>query len=51
MAYMETEYYCDKCKLSFSEEGLPNINKVHRRCGALARIVLHKEEKEDGASE
>jgi hypothetical protein len=44
---METEYHCAKCNSSFSEEGLPNINKVHRACGSLARILRHAEKEEE----
>ena len=35
---MKTDYYCQACGLSFSEEKLPNINKVHH-CGVLARVL------------
>jgi hypothetical protein len=46
---MITEYYCKKCKESFHEEKLPNINKQHG-CGAIARVIEHDPD-EEGESE
>ncbi len=39
---MQTKYYCEKCKLTFSEKKLPNINKLHKPCGSIARILFHE---------
>jgi hypothetical protein len=43
---METEYYCKECGVYFIEESLPNINKIHKRCGKAARIVSHRKKEE-----
>jgi hypothetical protein len=48
---MNTEYYCPKCKTYFSEDKLPNINKIHKVCGEVARIVRHISEKKEAASD
>lgn len=48
---MQTEYHCPKCDVKFSEEKLPNINKIHKRCGSYAKIVRHiPEDKKVGGS-
>ncbi len=46
---MVTVYYCKKCDSFFSEEKIPNINKIHRECGDSARVVRHyaKHEKDE----
>ena len=47
---METEYYCGECEVYFTEESLPNMNKVHKRCGNLTRIVSHRKKEEESES-
>lgn len=36
-----TEYHCPRCGVIFSEPRLPNINKIHKPCGGLVRIIRH----------
>ena len=38
-----THYYCKECDVIFSEENLPNMNKMHH-CGVPLRIVKHDAE-------
>lgn len=45
---MQTEYHCPKCDVKFSEAKLPNINKTHKRCGGVAKIVRYVSEKKEG---
>lgn len=45
-----TEYHCPKCDVTFSENKLPNINKVHKRCGTHAKVLNHTSEKKDAIS-
>jgi hypothetical protein len=42
---METEYYCKKCDARFLEKRIPNLNKIHKRCGERARVILYIEKK------
>ncbi len=41
---MLTSYFCEKCRLNFTEEKLPNMNKRHSRCGAVVRIVAYEDQ-------
>jgi len=38
---MKTHYYCAKCENHLIERSGPDINKVHRSCGGLLRILEH----------
>lgn len=47
---MKTDYFCNKCNVSFSESKLPNINRTHF-CGDIARVTEFSDEGESAVEE
>ncbi|MFH0890913.1 MAG: hypothetical protein V1856_02695 [Candidatus Liptonbacteria bacterium] len=43
---MRTKYYCSECRDILTDNKIPNMNKRHRHCGSILRVLEYDEHAE-----